>query len=53
MFGLDPKLLAQLPPMLERLEAAAGAWLLELRRLNDNLEALRRDGVPLKPPAPE
>ena len=48
MFGLDPKAIGQVAETIERL---GGEFLLELRRLNDNLEALRRDGVQLKPPA--
>ena len=36
MFGIDPKMIAQV-------SAKADEFLVELRRLNDNLEALRRD----------
>ena len=48
MFGLDPKAIGHVAETIEKL---GGEFLVELRRLNDNLEALRRDGVQLKPPA--
>jgi hypothetical protein len=51
MFGLDAKTLGQVAELAAKLEATGGEFLLELRRLNDNLEALRRDGVQIKPPA--
>ena len=38
MFGITPQ-------AIEALGAKADAFLLELRRLNENLEAIRRDGV--------
>lgn len=46
MFGFDPKQLAAAAELVERM---GGEFLVELKRLNDNLEALRRDGVQLKP----
>jgi hypothetical protein len=42
VFGLGPKEMGQL---IE----TADAFLAELRRLNDNLEALRRDGIRTRP----
>lgn len=51
MFGLDAKAIGQIAELAGKLEQLGGEYLVELRRLNDNLEALRRDGVQLKPPA--